>query len=241
MLHPIQHIIQPQPISSYDACDVEIVFEDAVTDASGFRPLDVNVCDGCDGWRLECVRATENVTDLPIRYTICNMVGWQIKRNQQKIHAIQMFTVTIDSEFVDIELEIREGDELGGIVRYIQNTLPNISREHLREISEILLTTHLPNELVGSVDWIDHRMTLQEETVDLLFQEELVSRIPITNMPKTLSDTETVSDIGVDSLTIGITTCKRLQFYLQTITSIQSSDSSYLNSVRVLVVDDSSR
>jgi hypothetical protein len=215
------------------------VFKDAVTDASGFRPLEVNVCDGCD-WRLECVRATENITDLPIRYTMCNMVGWQIKRNQQKIHAIPMFTVAIDSEFVNIELEIREGDELGGIVKNIQNTLPNVSREQLREISEILLTTHLPNELIGSVDWIDHRMTLQKETVGLLFPEGTFSNIPISNKPDALSDSETVTGTGV-GLTIGITTCKRLQFYLQTLTSIQNSDPSFLRFVRVLVVDDSSR
>ena len=220
---------------------------------SSYTTIHIEVCDDCD-WKQVCVEATRHVTDLPLRYSICNMIGWQKNRLNQKVHKELLFTVTENDNGVDIatpvKVEVRRGDDIGMLIWYLLKKYPNISSSIQAIAYHMIGPDILPVSLTGSDEWIRLRSPGKNdgrELVQLLLPHTHSNtsenfRNSIQNNTSANSDpTINFSQEGMNNeLTIGITTCRRFNLYIRTLESLERLVPDLTSLGRVIVVDDSS-
>lgn len=225
-----------------------------LNDKEDYRDIVIAPCEassGCMNWLDRCMDATMNVGDILMSYLFCSVYGWQHER--YKMDFFDSFTISVPfydrateeeapDVLVRIPIEIRVGDELGRIVWDVEKLyFENVSLSSLAQIASVLHTRRLHEVTRGSAQWINARRSAMRqsgifERFFAVHESSSSGEMRETLIEGNMHDLQSIWK----HITLGLTTCKRLHHYLETIDALQKTGILELLKSQVIVIDDGS-
>ena len=185
---------------------------------------------------------------------MCAIAGVAVSRNFQYNYDIVPIQY---SNKLELNLLIKEGDDLGLILRTLHTDLIDLNakqgdlfdEQQVNEIVEgtgvylTVTTNKLPTDIMGSENWVDYRSNIGRSFMrwaqSTLNYNGAIYGLDSLSMSCGNND---VKVIQRNTITLAISTSRRLHHFLQTIEAIERSLGKLPNSIitRVILVDDDS-